>query len=222
VDVDDSRSAYGAESSDYYLNLGSPYKAKNGAMDSIDELLMLKDMTPEIFYGMEKGSYEMASELVDNNKGDIDIDLSNLKKLVSGNSSEKTIEKEKTIKFNIAKERSKKLPDYLRVNGNRSDFTSELNKININTASYRVLSALTDTITDDNVKELISRRLENPFTKVDDVKDLINDDTVRKNILSVKSYIFKITAIGTINKTSVKITAVYYRDNNIFLYWSEQ
>ena len=51
VDIDDSRSPYGAESSDYYLNLEYSYKAKNAAMDSIDELLMLKDMTPEIYYG---------------------------------------------------------------------------------------------------------------------------------------------------------------------------
>jgi type II secretory pathway component PulK len=222
VDIDDARSPYGAESSDYYLNLESPYKAKNAAMDSIDELLMLKNITPEIFYGLGKGTYEMESNLVDNNKGNINIDLSNLKEMTSQEAIEKVKNTEEPAKFNIAKERSKKLSDYLRVNGERKDFTSDLNKININTASYRVLSALTDKMTDDTVRELISRRLTNPYKAVDEIKDLIDDETVRKNILTVKSYIFKITAIGTYNKTSVKITGIYYRDGNKFLYWSEQ
>jgi type II secretory pathway component PulK len=222
VDIDDARSPYGAESSDYYLNLESPYKAKNAAMDSIDELLMLKNITPEIFYGLEKGTYEMDSNLVDNNKGNINIDFSVLKEMTSQDAMEKLKNMEQPEKFNIAKEKSKKLSDYFRVNGERKDFTSDLNKININTASFRVLSALTDKMTDDIVRELISRRLTTPYKNVDEIKDLIDDETVRKNILSVKSYIFKITAIGTYNKTSVKITGIYYRDGNKFLYWSEQ
>ncbi len=225
VDVDDSRSPYGAESSDFYLNLEIPYRAKNTAMDSIDELLMVKDMTPEIFYGMERGSYEMASEYVENNKGNTKLDISILKELTSGEPIEKIKEideKREDVKFNIAKEKSKKLSDYFRVNGERKDFTSELNKININTASYRVLSSLTDKTTDDVVREIISRRLANPFKSVDEIKDLIDDETIRKNILTVRSYIFNITATGIINKTRVKITGIYYRDASKFLYWSEQ
>ena len=225
VDIDDSRSPYGAESSDYYLNLEYSYKAKNAAMDSIDELLMLKDMTPEIYYGLEKGAYEFASDLVDNNKGNINIDLGFIKKISSLDKpgiTEKMEEAEETMKFRIAKEKSKKLSDYLRVNGERKDFTSELNKININTATFRVLSALTDKMTDDKAREIISRRLATPFKNVDEIKDIIDDETVRKNLLSVKSYIFKITSTGIINKTAVKITGIYYRDGNKFLYWSEQ
>ncbi|MFH0976666.1 MAG: type II secretion system protein GspK [Spirochaetota bacterium] len=222
VDVDDSRSPYGAESSDYYLNLPSPYKAKNAAMDSIDELLMVKDITPEIFYGLEKGAYEMSTELVDNNKGNTKIDLSILKGMTTQDMINNLQNTELPEKFNIAKERSKKLSDYLRVNGERKDFTSELNKININTASFRVLSSLTDKMTDDIVKEIISRRIATPYKNVDEIKDLIDDETIRKNILSVKSYLFRITAIGTVNRTRVKITGIYYRDGNKFLYWNEQ
>jgi type II secretory pathway component PulK len=225
VDVDDSRSPYGAESSDYYLNLEVPYKAKNAAMDSIDELLMVKNMTPEIFYGMERGGYEMASEYVENNKGNTKLDMSILKDLTSGISAEQIdnpAEGEDGLKFNIAKEKSKKLSDYLRVNGERKDFTSELNKININTASYRVLSSLTDKTTDDVVNGIISRRLANPFKNVDEIKDLIDEETIRKNILTVKSYIFNITATGKINNTKVSIKGIYYRDGGKFLYWSEQ
>ncbi|MBN2400962.1 MAG: general secretion pathway protein GspK [Spirochaetes bacterium] len=222
VDIDDSRSPYGAESSDYYLNLKSPYRAKNAALDSIDELLMIKDITPEIFYGMGDRTYEMESDLVDNNKGNINIDLGFLKDITSESAIEKLKNQEQPEKFNIAREKSKRLSDYFRVNGERKDFTSDLNKININTASFRILSSLTDKMTDDTVRELISRRHTAPYKNVDEIKDLIDDETVKKNILSVKSYIFKITAIGKFNKTSVKITGIYYRDGNKFLYWSEQ
>jgi general secretion pathway protein K len=40
----------GAED-DYYLSLPVPYKAKNGNFETIDELLLVKGMTPEILYG---------------------------------------------------------------------------------------------------------------------------------------------------------------------------
>ena len=39
---------YGAEE-DYYLSLENPYPCKNQAFDSIEELLLIKGMTPEIF-----------------------------------------------------------------------------------------------------------------------------------------------------------------------------
>ena len=222
VDIDDTRSPYGAESSDYYLTLPSPYNAKNAAMDSIDELLMIKGITPEIFYGMGNNSYEMESHLVDNNKGNIDIDMGFLKDIASQDMLEKLKNMDEPEKFNIAKEKTKSLTDYFRVYGERKDFTGDLNKININTASFRVLSALTDKMTDDTVREIIARRLANPYKNVDEIKDLIDDETIRKNILTVKSYIFKITAVGTIYNTNVKITGMYYRDGNKFLYWSEQ
>ncbi len=49
-DQDDEPRLHGAES-DYYMALAVPYKAKNGAFDSVEELLMVRGMTPEILYG---------------------------------------------------------------------------------------------------------------------------------------------------------------------------
>jgi general secretion pathway protein K len=40
----------GAES-DYYQSLPVPYRSKNGDFDSVDELLQVKGVTPEIFHG---------------------------------------------------------------------------------------------------------------------------------------------------------------------------
>src|SRR5574337_577010 len=49
-DTDNLRRVSGAEH-DYYLSLPTPYRAKNANFETIDELLLVKGMTPEILYG---------------------------------------------------------------------------------------------------------------------------------------------------------------------------
>jgi len=49
-DPDDLHRVNGAES-DYYLSLSPPYSAKNGPFDAIEDLLWVRGMTPELFYG---------------------------------------------------------------------------------------------------------------------------------------------------------------------------
>ncbi len=51
-DADDLRRLNGAES-DYYMSLPNPYKAKNANFDSVEELIFVKGMTPELLYGQE-------------------------------------------------------------------------------------------------------------------------------------------------------------------------
>ncbi len=50
VDVDDMPRPMGAES-DFYLMHNPPYRAKNGPISVPEELLLIKGITPEIFYG---------------------------------------------------------------------------------------------------------------------------------------------------------------------------
>lgn len=50
-DTDDDPSLNGAESEDFYLRLDPPYYAKNGPIDDLAELLLVKGMTPEIYWG---------------------------------------------------------------------------------------------------------------------------------------------------------------------------
>ena len=50
LDADDLYRANGAEN-DYYRSLKEPYDCKNGPMDSVEELLLVKGVTPEMFYG---------------------------------------------------------------------------------------------------------------------------------------------------------------------------
>jgi len=49
-DTDPAHRLNGAED-DYYQTLNPPYKAKNGRIDAIEELLLVRGVTPEYFYG---------------------------------------------------------------------------------------------------------------------------------------------------------------------------
>ncbi len=61
IDPDDLRRINGAEN-DYYQSLKEPYNCKNGNLDSIEELLLVRGVTPELFYGKRgtKGGEEGA------------------------------------------------------------------------------------------------------------------------------------------------------------------
>jgi general secretion pathway protein K len=51
-DADDLTHLHGAES-DFYMSLPVPYKAKNAEFESIEELLLVKGVTPELMYGSD-------------------------------------------------------------------------------------------------------------------------------------------------------------------------
>jgi general secretion pathway protein K len=53
MDGDDKVTGAGVESV-YYMGMETPYKAKNGPLDCIDELLMVKGMTRELLYGTKE------------------------------------------------------------------------------------------------------------------------------------------------------------------------
>jgi general secretion pathway protein K len=50
IDPDDQPHVEGTES-DYYQTLDPPYNAKNGPLDDISELLLIRGITPDIFWG---------------------------------------------------------------------------------------------------------------------------------------------------------------------------
>jgi type II secretory pathway component PulK len=53
VDTDDTERANGAESA-YYQSLPNPYRTKNGPLNSLDELLFVRGVTPELLYGGDR------------------------------------------------------------------------------------------------------------------------------------------------------------------------
>jgi len=54
-DPDDLYRINGAEN-DYYQSLKEPYRSKNGDLDSIEELLLVRGVTPDLFYGRKRGN----------------------------------------------------------------------------------------------------------------------------------------------------------------------
>ncbi len=48
IDGNDLHRLNGAEGEDYYLRLPSPYECKNAALDTVDELLLVRGVTPEL------------------------------------------------------------------------------------------------------------------------------------------------------------------------------
>ena len=68
-DKDELHRLHGAES-DYYQSLPNPYNAKNADFDALDELLLVKGMTPEILYGTtdKKGTIDLLTVYTKNNR----------------------------------------------------------------------------------------------------------------------------------------------------------
>lgn len=53
IDTDSNFGIGGAEN-DYYQGLDTPYLCKNGPMESIEELLLVKGVTPELYHGTDE------------------------------------------------------------------------------------------------------------------------------------------------------------------------
>ncbi len=53
IDEDEEMRPYGAESGDYYNTLPTPYSAANGPLQSVDELLLVRGVTPTLLFGAD-------------------------------------------------------------------------------------------------------------------------------------------------------------------------
>jgi len=60
IDGDDAPRAAGAES-DYYQGLTPPYYAKNAPFDDLSELLLVKGVTPDMYFGPAAGDHQPAA-----------------------------------------------------------------------------------------------------------------------------------------------------------------
>lgn len=66
TDKDNNPRTDGAETDDYYASLDKPYKARNGPLDTVGELRLIKGFTKEILYGGELGN--VAEDAFDDQK----------------------------------------------------------------------------------------------------------------------------------------------------------
>jgi len=81
IDEDDEPREFGAEV-DYYSSLPTPYAPKNGPLDTVEELLLVRDITPYLLFGADanrnlmldpsEGTAETV-EGIDNSLGELDF-----------------------------------------------------------------------------------------------------------------------------------------------------
>jgi general secretion pathway protein K len=158
IDADDEVTGAGAERA-FYAALERPYAAKNAPLDCIEELLMVKGITRDLFYG---------------------------------------------------KEDSPGLAQCLTVFGD--------GQININTAPKSVLRALAEEMTDDDVERLDKYRRD----ERNDLADLIwyqklpraSGINIPVGLITIRSGIFRITAVGLQGRITERITGVIKRETD--------
>ena len=71
-DTDPLVRLHGAES-DYYQGLPVPYPAKDGPFDSLDELLLIRGVTPALFYGKEGPALQQLFTVYSNGSGAVNL-----------------------------------------------------------------------------------------------------------------------------------------------------
>ncbi|MEE2826972.1 MAG: hypothetical protein VYE64_10135 [Planctomycetota bacterium] len=75
IDSDDEQREYGAESG-YYSGLSPAYQCKNGPMDSLDELLLIRDITPQLLFGLDINRNGILDPEENNQATSLDSDMS--------------------------------------------------------------------------------------------------------------------------------------------------
>jgi general secretion pathway protein K len=71
-DTNEEHRLNGAESDDYYLKLAVPYRAHNGNLESVNELLQIRGITPSLFHGAD-GKPGLADVLTVRTVGQVNI-----------------------------------------------------------------------------------------------------------------------------------------------------
>jgi type II secretory pathway component PulK len=71
IDPDDDTRSSGAES-DYYSTLNPPYRCKNGPLDSLEELLFVRGVTPQLLFGNDRNRNGILDPDEDDGSGVLD------------------------------------------------------------------------------------------------------------------------------------------------------
>ncbi|MGE0083336.1 MAG: general secretion pathway protein GspK [Desulfococcaceae bacterium] len=196
---DDAITGLSGAESDYYESLDPPYKAANGPFRSIDELMLVKGISAELFGGVKhngKAGEEVSSELsgvVKEGEGPGQY------MTVHGMSRSKTKAEDRNFTFN--------------------------GKININTADLPVLVALMPSENTDYAQAIFDYRNEKEdgnFVNTDlasptwykNVPDIPGDLQIDPNLITVSSDVFRIKASANLNDTEMSLNVVVQREQD--------
>jgi general secretion pathway protein K len=205
VDKDHNHLLNGAED-EYYESLEYPYECRDGEFVVTEELLLVRGVTEEIYYGRRSSAEEDDGVMEDGF----------LMESMPGGDMISDAEGGGGIR--------KGLSEIFTVFSERRSI-----KININDAPYELLMTL-PTMTPEVARRIIALRREEDFENINDVrlKELPNYTQIAPNITVDPTSFYRIEARGKISNSSVKraITAVIKlvpkkREKYEVLYWQE-
>ncbi len=204
VDKDHNHLINGAED-EYYESLEDPYESRDGNFVVTEELLLVRGVTEEIYYGRNLSSRER-DELIE------EEGASPIKELEQGLEEDE----ERSI--------GEGLSELFTVFSNRNSL-----KININDAPYGLLMSVSG-MTDDVARRIIELRREEEFENISDARlmELPNYNQITPQITVDSTDYYKIEARGRIDDSSVArtISAVVKitpkkKDKYKVVYWQE-
>lgn len=199
MDSDETSNPKGAETEDYYSELEPPYKAKNGPVDTVRELLLVKGFSETILTG---GVFDPST---------LDGDVQENRFSSSFNRFSETNE------IVIAG-----IENMLTTYGD-----GKINIQSADYDVLRTLPEVDDILARAIIeeRELIEDDEPQPFTSVDDLFSRIEglDESIR-NMISVDSEYYRITSVGRVNNIDVRIWCIaFVSDGKLeILRWCEE
>jgi general secretion pathway protein K len=203
VDKDHAHLLNGAED-DYYESLENPYECRDGKFVVTEELLLVRGVTEEIYYGGKSSSEE----------GDV----------LEKESNSYSYNEEDSYGSEGRRRLTKGLSELFTVFSNRTSL-----KININDAPYELLMTIPG-MSDEVARRIIELRREEEFENINDarLKELPNYSQIAPYITVDPTTFYRLEAGGRIADSSVKktITVVIELtmrkgDKYKILYWQE-
>ena len=203
VDKDHNHLLNGAED-EYYESLEDPYECRDGEFVVTEELLLVRGVTEEIYYG-SKYSSEERDELMEEDHSLLD-------------------ELDKDLEEGERRSIGQGLSELFTVFSKKTSL-----KVNINDASYGLLMSVSG-MTDDIARRIIELRREEEFENIRDARllELPNYNQIAPQITVDPTNYYRIEARGRVGDSAVAraITAVVEitpkkKDKYKVVYWQE-
>ena len=203
VDKDHSHLLNGAED-DYYESLEDSYECRDGSFVVTEELLLVRGVTEEIYYGKKPFSEE----------GDEFEEKAST--YFTGGEEWGNVEEERGM--------TQGLSEIFTVFSSKTSL-----KININDAPYGLLMSVSG-MTGEVARRIIELRREEEFENINDVrlKTLPNYSQIASNITVDPTNFYRVEACGRVADSSVKRTinavielTMKKRDKYAIVYWQE-
>jgi len=204
VDKDQNHLMNGAED-DYYESLEDPYECRDGNFVVTEELLLVRGVTEEIYYGRNLSSRDR-DELIEEEGASL------------------IKESEQGLEGDEERSPGKGLSELFTVFSNKKSL-----KININDAPYGLLMSVSG-MTDDVARTIIKLRREEEFENIRDARlmELPNYNQIVAQITITPTEYYRIEARGRVGDSSVAraISAVVKiapkgRGKYTIVYWQE-